>query len=184
MVLTRQYARRPATRGFTLVELLITVAILAIIVTMALPSFSSTLRSNRVTTQANGMVAALASARAESVVRSRHVTICAADVAAEGLPAACGEASDWSKGWVIFVDTATGAPTAIDAASVIQIGEGNDRTDVSTNVAYLRFSPRGDTTSASTEFVVAPDADCSGDQRRRIQINRMGRASMTRVGCT
>lgn len=176
---------RHRSRGMTLIELLVTLAVLAIVVALAFPSFAGTLRNNRVTTQANGIVAALAGARTESVVRSRSVTICAADVAAEGLPSECGDQEDWSKGWVMFVDDATTAPVAIAPANVIQVGEVNGRTTLSNDEGfYLRFSPRGDINISGTEFIVAPDAGCTGQQRRRIQVNRMGRASVTRTGCT
>ena len=53
--------------GFTLVELMVTVAVLAILSTIAYPSFQSTIRSNRVATTTNELIASLALARSEAI---------------------------------------------------------------------------------------------------------------------
>ena len=70
---------RPHARvegGFTLVELVITLAVLAIIVTLALPAFTALVNGNRLTAQANELVADLQAARMEAITRNRPVTLC------------------------------------------------------------------------------------------------------------
>ncbi|WP_448478983.1 GspH/FimT family pseudopilin [Pseudoxanthomonas mexicana] len=70
---------RPHARvegGFTLIELVITLAVLAIIVTLALPAFTALINGNRLTAQANELVADLQSARMEAIKRNRPVTLC------------------------------------------------------------------------------------------------------------
>lgn len=57
--------------GFTLVELMVTVAVLAILSTIAYPSFQSTIRSNRVATTTNELIASLALARSEAIKNTR-----------------------------------------------------------------------------------------------------------------
>ena len=80
--------------GFTLIELIITVAIAGILVTVAIPSFNSTISSNRLTNSANDLVGALNLARSEAVKRGMQVTL------------SNGTAnSDWgSAGWTVFTD--------------------------------------------------------------------------------
>ncbi|GAB2621559.1 GspH/FimT family pseudopilin [Lysobacter erysipheiresistens] len=63
-------------RGFTLVELMITVAVLAIVVTLAAPSFSDLINRNRLTAAANEVVGALQTARMEAVRRNTRVVLC------------------------------------------------------------------------------------------------------------
>jgi type IV fimbrial biogenesis protein FimT len=79
--------------GFTLIELLITITIAAIVLGIAIPSFSSTIASNRLTTSANELVTALNFARSEAVKRGMQVTV-----------RNKGAATQWESGWDVFVD--------------------------------------------------------------------------------
>jgi type IV fimbrial biogenesis protein FimT len=63
-------------QGFTLVELLVTVAVLAIILALAMPSFTAIVNSNRLAAGANEMVASIQLARMESIRRNLRVAVC------------------------------------------------------------------------------------------------------------
>lgn len=63
-------------RGFTLVELMITIAVAAILMALATPSFTSLINSNRLTSAANEMVAVLQTARMEAVRLNTAVRVC------------------------------------------------------------------------------------------------------------
>ncbi|GAB2522299.1 GspH/FimT family pseudopilin [Lysobacter humi (ex Lee et al. 2017)] len=78
-------------RGFTLIELMVTIAVLAIIIGVAVPSFVSMTHRNRLAAASNEVVAVLQSARMEAVRRNRSVTVCPT---ADG--ATCS-GSDWSR---------------------------------------------------------------------------------------
>ena len=62
-------------RGFTLLELMVTVAVVAILATVGVPSFRDLIQNNRVTTQTNELVTALNFARTEAVKRARAVEV-------------------------------------------------------------------------------------------------------------
>jgi len=66
-------------RGFTLVELMVTIAILAILATIGLPSFQRLIADYRVSSQANGVQGLLQFARSEAVKRRQSVSVCLGD---------------------------------------------------------------------------------------------------------
>lgn len=87
------------SRGFTLIELMVGLAVMALLMMVAVPSFQSTIASSRVTTITNDLVGALAAARTEAIRRGVRVTVCASADSAS-----CATTGDWSQGWVVFTD--------------------------------------------------------------------------------
>ncbi|MGZ8194330.1 MAG: GspH/FimT family pseudopilin [Methylosarcina sp.] len=81
--------------GFTLIELIVTVSLAAILMAMAIPSFTEAIRSNRLTTYANEFIAALNFARSEAIKRGVQVT-----VRRKGT-----NSQVWEEGWDVFVDS-------------------------------------------------------------------------------
>ncbi len=86
-------------KGFTLIELMVTLAVAAILLTVGVPSFRATVENNRLTTAANELVSALNLARSEAIKRGVRVTVCKS---ADG--ATCTTSGDWEQGWIVFVD--------------------------------------------------------------------------------
>jgi type IV fimbrial biogenesis protein FimT len=185
--------RVPASGGgFGLVELMITIAMIAVLTAIALPSYSYMIRGNRIVTQTNDLLSAFNYARNESITRSRGVTLCAADTTA-GTPGGCGDAGDWSKGWMVFIDD-TAVPTdpppvAIDGANVLRtwVGIPQNLLTADGDQAFIRFNPRGMASSnpdPDVVFTLKPVSDCSNQQQRSIAINALGRSSSSKVDCT
>lgn len=176
--------------GFTLIEIMIGIAVLAILLALAVPSFTQIIRNNRAAAQANNFVLALTVARNEAVTRGMPVSICAADAAGT---ACAGAVSDWQNGWLIFLD-ATGAAGAIDGTdnvlhSVQRVSDGMQLT-ASNNVGFIRYSRSG--TPTNTGGVAAGTAVvtfgvqhqyCTGANRRAIAIDRTGRSNLVKVAC-
>ena len=127
---------KPTQQGFTLIELMVAIAVLAIMLAIGLPSFQGSLRSNRVATSTNDMLAALSLARTEAIRNTRGSAVCAS---ADGL--ACD--GEWDQGWLVFSDTDRNG--ALNAGEVIlrytavdeQLDVGGPDADV------LRFDARG-----------------------------------------
>jgi type IV fimbrial biogenesis protein FimT len=88
--------------GFTLIELMLTIAIAAVVMGLAIPSFNTAIKNNRLTTQANDLVTSLNLARSEAVKRGTRVRLCKSNDGANCV--ADGAASNWAQGWIIFTD--------------------------------------------------------------------------------
>ena len=95
----------PATRqdGFTLIELMVTLAVAAIVVTMAVPSFQGVINSNRLAGAVNEMIASLQLARTEAIRRNGRAGVCLSTGSNTGEGATCATAN--VDGWTTFVDT-------------------------------------------------------------------------------
>jgi len=85
--------------GFTLVEALVVLAIVAIVSNIAAPSFNNLIQNSRMTTQYNELLTYLSLSRSEAVKHNSTVTICKSD---DFATPACG--GEWHDGWLIFVD--------------------------------------------------------------------------------
>ncbi len=107
---------RPNTRagGFTLVELMITIVVAAVLVGLALPSFRDAIVSNKVTESTNQLILDLNYARAEAVRRGTLVAV----ISDSG-------SNDWSAGWKIEADTGF-ANDGTTFASVLRNTSGVD----------------------------------------------------------
>jgi len=96
---TRHQSRLSSYSGFTLLELLTTLAIIAIIAGAVIPSLRTLVMSNRMNTQLNELLTALQGARSQAIARQQHVVLCpSAD------QASCLNSSAWQTGWIMFAD--------------------------------------------------------------------------------
>jgi type IV fimbrial biogenesis protein FimT len=92
---------RDAARGFSLIELMVTVSVAAILASIALPSFAELIRTNRLTSAADQFNADLLIARREAIKRNTRVLVCPVGTTA----GRCGSgASAWATGWIVCYD--------------------------------------------------------------------------------
>ena len=99
-------------RGFTLIEVVVVMAVFAILLTIALPSMSQFVTENRIKQAATDFDMTLLNARSNAMRMGVPVVVCASTGATSNNVPSC-DASSWSSGWVSFVDyQRTGSPTA------------------------------------------------------------------------
>jgi type IV fimbrial biogenesis protein FimT len=93
-------------RGFTLVELLVVLAVGASLLAIAVPGYAFLVNASRLTTVTNDLVATLHLVRSEAIKRGRRVTVCKTS-SPMAIQPACDRGADWHDGWLVFVDGGT-----------------------------------------------------------------------------
>lgn len=172
--------------GFTLIELMVTLAVAAIILTLAVPSFVSFVRSQRATTQANDLLVALTFARSETLKRGEPIAVCATTDATAS-PPACSGNDAWSGGWLVFVDDATGGTSGEFDSGSEELLRVHGALDGNTSLsgggsAAVRFLSNG-LVEASAAFTLKPQG-CTSEQQRAIDVSPTGRAEVQRETCS
>ena len=140
--------------GFTLLELMIVIALIAITLVIGVPSFQGVINSSRITAPANDLLAAVQSARIEAVRTGRRTVVCRSDNPDAAAPACAAVGGAWT-GWVSFVDA--------DGDGVLDAGERLLRVGAIEAPAQLLVSPN--ISGASNQIVVRPDGmarTCAG----------------------
>lgn len=89
-------------RGFTVIELMVTLAVAAIVISMAVPSFQSVVNGNKLAAGANELMASLQAARMEAIRRGQRAGVCFSTKTNSGVDATCSNAN--VDGWIAFVD--------------------------------------------------------------------------------
>ena len=85
------------SKGFTLIELMVTVAIAAVLLTLGVPSFTKLMTKNQLSGEIQTLQGTINFARSEAIKRSTWVSICKSNN-----QSTCG--GTWSDGWIVFVD--------------------------------------------------------------------------------
>jgi len=111
--------------GFSLVELIVTLSIVAILMTTAVPGFFTMIQRNQLTTQANDFVSTLSLARAEAASRGQRIVICKS----ASPYSTCSNAGRWDQGWIVFTDldgNNSYSAAADGANGILQVHEALD----------------------------------------------------------
>jgi type IV fimbrial biogenesis protein FimT len=183
----------PHPRGFTLIELMVTIAVAAVLVSLAAPSFQSLLQRNRATGVTNEFSTALAQARGLAIANNACATLCAASVSATGAPVCLSTSTTaYQSGWIIFTNPACDAaqtdPTAAGAVlkqSGNAVTNGFAVTASDASLSRLMFDPRGISTAASDgRFQVTAPNDSGNTYARTICLDAAGRATIRRYTTT
>jgi type IV fimbrial biogenesis protein FimT len=133
--------------GFTLVELLITLAIAGVLASIAFPNFKTTMQNGRLTTQANDLLGALVFARSQAVSTNRYVTVCSSTD-----QTSCSSSNAWASGWIICQEPAANvAPFSCSgvtssANGLLRVHEAITGNNTLTNTSGLKtitFKPNG-----------------------------------------
>ncbi len=168
------YSRR--SNGFTLVELMITVAVVAILSAIAYPSFQSTIRSNRVTAGHNELLGLVNLARSEAVRSNNGGGVCGSSD---------GNTCDnnWSGGMMAFSD-ANKDGLFTTGETVLRFNKISNGMVITGPAALIGFDARGRRRAGANQVVLMrPDKCGSQPLQRTITINASGQISSAKGAC-
>lgn len=169
-------------RGFTLIELIITMVIASILAAVTIPAYQSFIRTNRIATSANEVIASFNYARSEAIKRNKRVTICKSND-----KASCTASAEWHHGWIVFVEEVNFNST-LDVGETLLRVQGKLGSDLqldplSSGTVFdaLTFTSRGQASIAgvTSSTVTMSLCDDSGvDHARAIVLSRTGRVNV------
>lgn len=174
---------RARDRGLTLVELLIVISMMAVLLTIAIPAYSTMLVRQRLTSQANIFLAALHLARSEAIKRNSRVVVCKSSTGTE-----CAAGGSWQQGWIVFDDANNNA--SLDSDETVLRYDGTLGPDFSmtgnTMVAtYISYTPLGITKMSSGAFQAGTVTLCrsgaTGAEARQVVLGITGRPRINKT---
>jgi type IV fimbrial biogenesis protein FimT len=183
------------TKGFTLVELLITIVVLTIVIAMGVPSIMDFTKNNRLTTQANDLVLAVQVARSEGLKRGSGTTICASTN-----QTSCNVTNkDWKNGWIVFSDLDQDGTPDVGTNACLPAEDCMLRTStglagahtLTATVDRIRYLPTGMpmqsdlplSGSVRRAAFTLKSSDCKRNQARTITVTQQGHTVVSSITC-
>jgi len=170
--------RRPArarARGVTLVELMTTLTILAIVGTFGMTAFADAIARHRVQTALHLISADLAMARNSAISRRSHVIACPGDPLT-----GCRLDADWSHGWIVFSDP-DGNRQPDSGADLIRVGNAppgaSRRLRLASTRNFVRYQRDGRSAGTNLTINVCTGAVLKG----QVVVNNLGRVRSARA---
>ncbi|MEI7430441.1 MAG: GspH/FimT family pseudopilin [Betaproteobacteria bacterium] len=162
---------RPGNHGFTLIELIVTMAILGVLLSVTIPSLTDLIGDSRLSTHTDILVVSLNTARLEAVRQRKDFQVCPSTTPDTGSTCS-GNATDWASGWIIK-----------DAnADVVQRVQAKTGITLSTQATAVTFRGTLGSSNAVTSFTLC----APGRLEQQVDIALSGhiRKSVTQTLCT
>jgi len=173
--------------GFTLTELMVTLAVVAVLLAIAAPSYRNFVLDTRMSAEANEFLTTVNFARSEAVKRNARVTMCKSSSGT-----GCADSGNWAQGWIVFADLDGAALGTYNAGTdtILRVHAALTTQSTltgTTNVAtYISFIPDGRSQLADNATAQTGDIDLcnsgSAVKDRRLHLE-LGRAQVTQIDC-
>jgi type IV fimbrial biogenesis protein FimT len=164
--------------GFTMVEMLMTIAIATIVTMLAVPSFRYVTNANRISSEINGLLGDMQFARSEAIKEGKNVTVC---VSSDGNT--CINSTAWRSGWIVFSDpTNTGVHDAGETLLRVQKTFSGTDTFDSNGLTAVTFNREGYSPVAANTLITLHDTTNTSAWTRCLTLNFVGQITTLMVG--
>lgn len=157
--------------GLTMIELLVTISILAIMLAIGVPSFTRFIADWRLSNAVNAFSGGLRVARAEAIAQRKIVSICPTNNTA-----GCVANADYSGGWMVYTGTAANPTTLVRQESLTGLNTinsaGGNAVIEFLPTGIMRNSPEANFTFQANNYV---DDATTGWAKKQITVGRTGR---------
>lgn len=146
------------SKGITLIELLVTVAVLTIVLTVAVPSFLAVIENTKEKTTINNLTAAINLARSEAIKQRAEVVICVKDNSGSE----CSDSQNWNDGYIILSEN--GLIRSVDGSALA----------IEAGFSGLTFQRSG---------VLKESRSCFGIKEKAVWVSKVGAVSIANEAC-
>jgi prepilin-type N-terminal cleavage/methylation domain-containing protein len=168
---------RNRAAGFTLIEMLMVLAVAALFLFMAVPQFGRVIAGTQLSSQADLLNGILIYSRAEAVRRDTQVAVCPLNAALNGCQSAAGGSTDWSYGVLVFLDADhSGSYSSTKELRRLQLKDPGAASSVkvSATPALLTFKEDGHTTLNANATISV--LSCGNQLKDSVELSVFGRA--------
>jgi type IV fimbrial biogenesis protein FimT len=165
--------------GFTLVELMVTLAVATLFLVVAVPGYYSVIQNNKAVTIANSFTSSLNLARNEAIRRGTSVSLCPA---ANTAYSSCANTTNWANGWIVFVDSdengvIASAADRLKVQPLLPVGS-----TITASATFISYESSGFLGQGAGNTNIAA-AGCTGNNARQVNLSNNGRISVSRAAC-
>jgi type IV fimbrial biogenesis protein FimT len=171
--------------GFTLVELMVVITVVAMLMALGLPSYRYVTNSNRVSMEVNTLLGDLQFARSEAIKEGATVTVCPTSNPPATPPICDAASSEWDQGWIVTSPTVTPNVLRVQQAfantSDRFLSSGNQKTITFDRNGFANATPALAANAAATIILkMTPVTATSTVWTRCVEIQRGGMISTAR----
>lgn len=167
------------SRGFSVIELLISIAVLAIISVISVGSIQSLLANNHSLSASDELNLSFKFAKTEAIKLNSSVSVCAASSASK---TSCNSEADWQYGWIIFSDPTESGTFSDQSARIKVSSQLPSNLIFETTATHFTFENQGFLSSNNGDITISAKG-CSGQNKRTISLSTIGRVSVSTGLC-
>ena len=157
--------------GFTIIELMLAIAVATITLAIGVPSFVDLVRNNAAVTEVNDLVSALNLARSEAAGRGVDITV------------APLSGTDWSSGWVVGIDADGDNVFPESGEPILRSFTGISSTSFAAAPARLQYKPTGEVNALASFTMVPQHCDNIHSHQRQVTISLAGHVDLIKQSC-